>query len=132
MTIKKSAGDAATSHDAVNENVTEHARKGHAFSITDFVPYGKAKAVKMSELAAAMHTSEREVRKIIHDARCNGAVICSDNDGYCISETQKDLLPYYSVARKRSISGLKSLKAAKRKLEEFKGQQEISGGVYNG
>lgn len=126
MTIKKCAGDAATSHDAVNENVTEPARKGHAFSITDFISYGKAKAVKMSELAAAMHTSEREVRKIIHDARCNDAVICSDNDGYFIPETREELLPYYSAARKRSISGLKSLKAAKRKLEEFKGQQSLN------
>ena len=94
--------------------------------ILDILPKGKDRALKMSALAAALHTSERDVRRLIHEARCNGAVIIGDNHGYYIPETREELLPYYFTARKRSVSGLKSLKAAKRKLEEFKGQQVLT------
>ena len=100
-------------------------------SIVDMLPKGKRNAVKMSALAAALHTSERDVRRLIHEARCSGAVIIGDNHGYYIPETREELLPYYFTARKRSVSGLKALKAVKRKLEEFNGQQFL-GELSNG
>ena len=100
--------------------------------ISSFIPHGKDNAIKMSALAAALHASERDVRRLIHEARCNGAVIIGDNHGYYLPETREELLPYYLTARKRSVSGLKALKATKRKLEEFKGKQKINGGMYNG
>ena len=130
MKIKKRAGDAATSHSA---NALQSGSSSCLDEIiSSFIPHGKDNAIKMSALAAALHTSEREVRKIIHEARCNGAVIIGDNHGYYLPETREELLPYYLTARKRSVSGLKALKATKRKLEEFKGKQKINGGMYNG
>ena len=121
MKVKKCAAGAGTPNSAIalrcgsSSCLTE--------SILDMLPKGKANAVKMSALAAALHTSERDVRRLIHEARCNGAVIIGDSNGYYLPDSREELLPYYFAARKRSISGLKALKAAKRKLEEFKGQR---------
>ena len=124
MPIKKCAGDAATSHSAIAMQSGSNSCLDEI--ISSFIPHGKDNAIKMSALAAALHTSEREVRKIIHEARCNGAVIIGDNNGYYLPCSQEELLPYYITARKRSASGLKALRAAKRKLEKFKGQQCLS------
>lgn len=127
MTIKKCAAGAGTPNSAIALRCGSSSCLTD--SIIDMLPKGKAQAVKMSTLAAALHISDRDVRKLIHEARCNGAVIIGDNNGYYLPDSREELLPYYLAARKRSVSGLKSLKAAKRKLEEFKGQQKINGGM---
>ena len=124
MKIKKCAAGAGTPNSAIALRCGSSSCLTK--SIVDMLPKGKRNAVRMSELAAALHTSEREVRKFIHEARCNGAVIIGDNNGYYLPCSREELLPYYFAARKRSISGLKALKAAKRKLEEFKGQQVLT------
>jgi hypothetical protein len=67
----------------------------------------------------------------------NSAIALRCGSSSCLDEIISSFIPHgkdnavrmseLAAARKRSISGLKSLKAAKRKLEEFKGQQFLNG-----
>lgn len=86
--------------------------------IMDYIPTGKDNAVSMKDLAIAMRTDARTVRKMIHSARMDGAIICGTNAGYYKPETDDELLSYYRLARRRALSGLASLKAARAVLKE--------------
>ena len=98
MTNRKSAGDAATSHSAINKSVAEPLRKGYKGSIPqseaqgkqliELLTHGKAHAVSMAHLAAVLGCNEREVRAMIHRARCDGSIICGDSNGYYLPDSR--------------------------------------------
>lgn len=123
MKDRKSAGDAATSHSAINTG--EHTKNDRTLTIAEILPHGKENAISMGHLATYFGTSERDIRSMIHKARCDGSIICGDSSGYYLPETREELLRWYRLAKKRSLSGLKALKAARRQLRELEGQQSI-------
>ena len=96
-----------------------------SLSIADLLPRGKAQAVSMLHLADYLGCTDREIRAMIHRARCEGSIICGDSSGYYLPETREELIRWYRLAKKRSLSGLKALKAARQQLKELKGQQGI-------
>ena len=68
-------------------------------NILEFIPTGINNAVSMADLAVITRTDLRTVRRMVHNARKNGAVICStcDNDsgGYYIPRDVAEAVPYY-------------------------------------
>ena len=135
MENKKCAAGAATPNSALalqcgsssclNESISQQRPEGN--SLIDLLPHGKSRAVSMKHLADVFGCTEREVRAMIHRARCDGSIICGDSNGYYLPETREELMRWYRLARKRSLSGLKALKAARQQLREMEGQQEMEG-----
>ena len=123
MSDRKSAGSTAMPHSA--ENTMQPTKADRISSICDILPRGKARAVSMSHLADALRCSDRDVRAVIHRARCDGAIIAGDSSGYYLPETREELIRWYRLAKKRSLSGLKALKSARQQLRELEGQQSI-------
>ena len=81
----------------------------------------------MRVLAGRLGVDDRALRAAIMRARESGAIIAGDSAGYYIPADKAELRRYYKTAKKRSLSGLKSLKAARRKLAEIEGQQTFGG-----
>ena len=107
------------------KNTIQPTKANRISSITDLLPHGKAHAVSMSHLADVFGCSERDIRSMIHQARCDGAIIAGDSSGYYLPETREELMRWYRLAKKRSLSGLKDLKAARQQLRELEGQQSL-------
>ena len=89
------------------------------------LPEGRENAVSMRDLADRLNIDQRALRAAILQAREAGEIIAGDSAGYYRPADKTELRKYYFAARKRSLSGLKALKAARRKLAEFDGQQNF-------
>ena len=113
---RNSAAGAATPDNA--ENIRNAQREHYKDILSKIIPFGKGNSVSMARLSAHFRTSERDIRAMIHRARCEGAIICGDEAGYYQPETQEELLHWYKLAKRRSLSGLKALKAARKRLRE--------------
>ena len=89
--------------------------------IIDFIPYGKENAKTAEELADTIGTSEREVRRMINEARRENVVLnMQDGNGYFRpTEKEKDLAERWL---KQEESRLKlhalALRAVRRSLKE--------------
>lgn len=83
-------------------NIVAHS-EAQSKSLIDLLPRGKAHAVSMAHLADYFGVSEREARKMVHRARCEGAIIAAE----------------------RSLSGFKVQKAARQQLRALEGQQSL-------
>lgn len=52
-------------------------------TITDFIPYGRENAISRQALAQLTGMDDRQVRRMIEDARCNVVIInLQDGKGY--------------------------------------------------
>lgn len=89
------------------------------------LPEGRSNAIPMQMLAERLGVDPRSLRAAIARAREAGEIIAGDSAGYYRPADKAELRRYYFAARKRSLSGLKSLKAVRRKLAEFDGQQDM-------
>ena len=85
-------------------------------NIIDFIPQGKENAVTRSYLATVLGLPDRTVRRLIEDARNEGAFICNDGEGYFIATEIGEIERQYRVDRARALSTLKRLKAMRRCL----------------
>lgn len=85
-------------------------------TIMQHIPKGKENAVCRPKLADVLHTSKRNVSQLVLNARLDGYIIASDNDGYYIPITDEELENYYKMHRKRAIMELASLKTARREM----------------
>ena len=131
MVKRKCAAGAATpnsasavligSNSCLKKSISQQQPQGN--SLMELLPRGKAHAVSMSHLADVLGCSERDIRAMIHRARCDGAIIAGDSSGYYLPETREELIRWYKLAKKRSLSGLKALKSARQQLRELEGQQ---------
>ena len=133
MTKRKCAAGAGTPNSAkalhsgsdccLNHSIAQPEAQGK--QLIGLLPRGKTHAVSMAHLADYFSTSERDVRAMVYRARCEGAIICGDSNGYYLPETREELMRWYRLARKRSLSGLKALKAARQQLRALEGQQKL-------
>ncbi len=84
-------------------------------NILEFIPTGINNAVSMADLAVITRTDLRTVRRLVHNARKNGAVICStcDNDsgGYYIPRDVAEAVPYYKQQLSRINSATEALQS---------------------
>lgn len=89
-----------------------------AEKVYSLIPEGKIRAIPMSFLASLLNTNERETRRAVLMARMHGKIICGTSEGYFKPESDEELLDYYHKARKRCITGLASLREARKLLIE--------------
>lgn len=92
------------------------------YNILDFIPTGKINAISMAELALRLGKDQRTARKLVFEARRNGAVICStcSNDksaGYYRPTSVEDVRPYIRLQESRIASAQEALRSAKSFIE---------------
>ena len=95
--------------------------------ITDFIPHGRKNAISGVDLQTVLNLDSRTVKKMIADARLNGAVICSildrDNGGYFLPKSPDEAIEYVRTEQKRIESAKRALEAAEKYIsspEEYK------------
>jgi len=79
--------------------------------ILDFIPSGRDNAVTRAELSARLGVPDRQVRKLIHNARDAGALILNRQDGrgYYMA-TEHDLDELYCQWKQDTARALSILK----------------------
>lgn len=90
-------------------------RRKETMNIIEYIPHGIKNAVSMTELAFRTGESKRTVRKLIHQARLDGEVICStcdgDRGGYYIPLTPAEARPFYHQQQARINSSIAAISA---------------------
>lgn len=90
-------------------------------NICDHIGIGRENAVTRSELCRKLRLSDRAVRKLIEDARREGALIVNDSSGagYYITEDLGELNKQYRTNQNRAMSILVQQKHLRRKIKEL-------------
>ncbi len=91
-------------------------------NITNFLPVGEENAITMTELAFRLGCSKREVRALVHAARCEGAVICSSpgsaKGGYFLPKNNDEVRRFIMFAEHRINSAVEATRSAKKFLKK--------------
>lgn len=85
--------------------------------IAALIPHGRRNAISRAELAAAMQTTDRKMRKAVSEAKTQGVMICNDGDGYYQSDELSDLWRQYRRETARAMSILKARKPMREVLK---------------
>lgn len=104
------------------------------------IPTGKENAIHQTELANMLGVQPTTAKKMIRDARRQGAQIMSSKRGYWLAETDAEMQEYVDRMRREALSRLATIKPIKHTLKEIKGQISLSdaftgadcGGVVDG
>lgn len=78
--------------------------------IAALIPHGRWNAITRENLAAALHTTDRKMRKAVAEAKKQGLMICNDGDGYYQSDELSDLWRQYRRETARAMSILNARK----------------------
>ncbi len=92
------------------------------------LPEGRSNAIPMQILAEQLGVDPRSLRAAIARAREAGEIIAGDSAGYYCPASKEELRRYYHTAKRRALSGLRALKAARRLLQEMEGQRRLGDG----
>ena len=85
--------------------------------IAALIPHGRRNAISREDLAAALHTTDRKMRKAVAEAKKQGLMICNDGDGYYQSDELSDLWRQYRRETARAMSILKARKPMREVLK---------------
>ena len=85
--------------------------------IACLIPNGRRNAISREDLAAALHTTDRKMRKAVAEAKTQGVMICNDGDGYYQSDELSDLWRQYRRETARAMSILKARKPMREVLK---------------
>lgn len=85
--------------------------------IAALIPHGRRNAISREDLAAALHTTDRKMRKAVSEAKKQGLMICNDGDGYYQSDELSDLWRQYRRETARAMSILKARKPMREVLK---------------
>lgn len=85
--------------------------------IAALIPHGRRNAISRAELAAALHSTDRKMRKAVAEAKKQGVMICNDGDGYYQSDELSDLWRQYRRETARAMSILKARKPIREVLK---------------
>lgn len=90
-------------------------------NITDFIGRGRENATSREELVQLLNLPDRQIRKMIEQARKRGEIIINDGTGvgYYISEDLADLTAQYKMNQHRAMSILVQQKYLRRKIKEM-------------
>lgn len=104
--------------------------------LTGLIPQGKSNRITTRELMRKAGFSDiRSLRHAISSARKDGAIIAAtkaDGGGYFIPAGREELVTYVREAEKQGASTFAPLKAAREKLRQIEGQQELAtGGIQS-
>lgn len=93
--------------------------------VINAISIGKANAISMTALAAKLNVSITTVKKLVREARQQGYQIVSGNEGYWITEDDRDKKAFVVEMQKQALSRISSSKHIKESLEDFEGQQYL-------
>lgn len=92
------------------ENAEGPIQTAETARIACLIPKGRRNAISREDLAAALHTTDRKMRKAVAEAKKQGLMICNDGDGYYQSDELNDLWRQYRRETARAMSILKARK----------------------
>ena len=95
------------------------------------IPKGKHNAIHQKDLADKLHIKSELAKKYVQEARRQGYKICSGQAGYWIAESDEELKAFVSMLRKQALTRLKTTKATRDYLKEYKGQISLTDASYN-
>ena len=87
--------------------------------ILNKIPQGKDNAISRQALRYATNTSDRQMRRLIHEAREAGNIICSTGKGYFIPETVEEIKHQYYREKKRIASTYAGIRIMRARLKEL-------------
>ncbi len=95
--------------------------------IESLLPHGEDNAVSTAQLVAlAGCGSARQLQKRIEGERAHGALILSSSTGgYFLPADQAEIRRYELTLRRRALSTLRTLRAARQALSVMDGQRRI-------
>lgn len=86
--------------------------------LLQLIPKGKEHAISNRELASVLHTTKRELQRLVLQARLDENIIASGSNGYYIPQTDEEMMSYYKTQRKRAMTTLSSLRTVRRILKQ--------------
>lgn len=93
--------------------------------IINLIPKGKENAVHLNVLARLADLHPRAVKKIIKDARRNGAPILSGIEGYWIG-TKEEQVQFLRMMKGQALSRLKTISDMQKNAESLGGGNDAS------
>lgn len=91
--------------------------------LTESIPAGRKEAVSMRYLAKIHGLTEREIRRAIEQARRDGMLICSSEQGYFLPETVQEIRAYTRRMSARIRTGRECLEPFLIELERAGGKE---------
>lgn len=91
-------------------------------NILEVLKKGEENAIHVQELADIFGTNITTIKKEIRRLRLEGILICSNTKGYFMPATRAEIEQYYKTWRKFALTCIRSLKAARKALNEIGGQ----------
>lgn len=97
-------------------------------NVTDFIGIGKENAVTRGELVAILNLPDRQIRKLIQEARDRGEIIINAQDGagYYKSDDEGELKRQYLTNQNRAMSILRQQKHIRKKLLALAADGQVS------
>ena len=97
-------------------------------NISDFIGVGKENAVTRGELVALLNLPDRQVRRLIQEARDQGEIIINAQDGagYYRSEDLGDLQRQLRLNQRRALSVLRQQKYLRQKIREAENKEQMT------
>lgn len=90
--------------------------------ITNYIPVGKQNAVHQEALAALLNVKPAAIKKMIREARQQGAPICSGQCGYWQAETSAEKELFIKSMRKQAITRFTTIKGMNIPNDKIDGQ----------
>ena len=89
-------------------------------NIAEFIPTGHENAVTREQLVIRLNLTDREIRRLIEEARDRGELIINDGDGrgYYISDDIADIKKQFFMDKSRAKRIFKRLKTMRRILKD--------------
>ena len=96
--------------------------------IMTFIPMGKENAIGRQELSILLNMPDRQVRRLIQDARDRGEIILNSQDGagYYCSDDVGELKRQYRTNRNRALSILRQQKYIRRRVDELEQSGQVT------
>ena len=85
-------------------------------NIIDFIPEGKANAIHQKDLVKLLNISADTIKKLIQQARKDGAKIISGQEGYWVSDNEHDFEMFERMMNKQAKSRLYVTKCVKKAI----------------
>lgn len=101
-----------------NSESDKEEKKNSYSVILNYIPTGKEYAISMKHLAHLLNTTPRQIRSMVHHARCEGSVIVADDNGYYLPVSQEELTAWIRRYEASARSVFKALASAKTALAE--------------
>ena len=100
-------------------------RSNYYDRLLNLLKTGERNAQSGKALAEKLGTSPRQIRSVVNEARRNGVLVCSTDSGYFMAGCRDELRRSYLRMKAQAQSTNEAIKAMKRALREYEGQESF-------